>query len=705
MTVYQLSGILNALVACMVSALCFSGRPSSKLDRSFVYFAIAVSLWSVPAAVTQFISSIFYQLVMWKISVLGIIAVAPAFYNFAINLLARKKKRASTLKAICAGAVIVTALDISPLMIRGISARCPVPGPAFFVLILYFAAVLAAGLTLIEEYRAGLTGLGKDEIKYYFTASIVFFIGIISNWIFWYGIPSARFGSILAGAGIATMYAFTRFSLIEIRLTFTRAGIFTVIYAFILIIPFWLGIKTEKWQLSVALMGILASIGPFIYGILGKKVKDILLARQRQYQQMLLQISQSMIKHHDIDKLTKYIVYAVKKSVRIQYAAIFVNSNDDEAYMLRAVKDLGRMHPKFFFSYKHPLVSFMKAHKKPVTIDELPQTLDGFKEIDLGIRLIVPSFMDERLVCFLLLGDKLDKTPYSEDDINVFLTLAGQTALAVENCLYLEEFERAQERIFSADKLASLGGMADGVAHQIKNRLNQFSIAAGEQQYEIEEFMKKHKKVVDSTPELKKTFEYLVEISASMLENVKKTTNVIQGVISFAHVEEKGAGFSTFDVDDIIKPTLELLCVKHQISRFPISIIAGKSHVIYGVKSQVMECLYNLLDNAYEAFKEKKDYHVKDKDSFEAEIFFKVSKKDKYSVLEVSDNGIGIKEENMNKIFAPFFTTKSSFKTGGGVGMYVVKRMVEENHKGKIRVESEYLKGTRVYLELPEAAN
>ena len=82
-------------------------------------------------------------------------------------------------------------------------------------------------------------------------------------------------------------------------------------------------------------------------------------------------------------------------------------------------------------------------------------------------------------------------------------------------------------------------------------------------------------------------------------------------------------------------------------------------------------------------------------------IEISLTKKEKTDVFKISDNGIGIKEENMAKIFIPFFTTKSSSKSGTGIGMYIVKRMVEENHNGKVWFESTYMHGTDIIIELP----
>jgi signal transduction histidine kinase len=101
-------------------------------------------------------------------------------------------------------------------------------------------------------------------------------------------------------------------------------------------------------------------------------------------------------------------------------------------------------------------------------------------------------------------------------------------------------------------------------------------------------------------------------------------------------------------------------------------------------------------------FPEIEDETEDETESLKPIIKLRLSKNKKFSIIEISDNGIGIKDENKQKIFAPFFTTKSSQKSGTGIGLYVVKRIIEENHKGKISFQSKYMVGTRFIIEIPD---
>jgi len=409
------------------------------------------------------------------------------------------------------------------------------------------------------------------------------------------------------------------------------------------------------------------------------------------------------VREHDLNKLMRLIVHVVKMTVKIEFVGAFLKDREKGYFYFATVRGLKGLPEPFTLPLDHPLVQVIEKKHDPVSYEEInPSIDDAFVK---SLHLVVPSFgSDDELLAFLVLGEKADQSVYTQDDIDVFRILSHQASLAIENCMFVEETKESQRRLFQAEKLASIGGMADGVAHQIKNRLNHFSIASGEAQYEIQDFIKAHPEMVEQSPDLKKTFDYLAKIAQSLIDNVKRTNSVIQGILNYARVEEKDTFFSTFDVNEIVNLSLELLRVKHEIAQFPLIVEGEVGFEIYGVKAQIMESIYNILDNCYEAVQEKFKYHIspEEQDKFKHEIHLKFSQTADKSIIEIHDNGIGIKEEDSHKIFAPFFTTKSSYKSGSGIGMYVVKRMVEENHKGTIIFQSEYGKGTYFRIELPK---
>jgi len=543
------------------------------------------------------------------------------------------------------------------------------------------------------------------QIKYVILGAILGFGGGATNYPLWYSIPIPPVGNIFVSFGILVMaYAIIKHHLMDIRIALTRAGIFLFVYTFVLGIPFWIGYTTKTWFPATTLAVVLASLGPLIYRYLHLRAEEVLLAEQKRYQEVLLRASIGMVREHNLKKLSKLIVFILKKAIRLEFVAIYLFNEEENCLILEDVRGkesltyplAERINPNdTFFSY-------LMSHREPFLTDELPSSLKDCLPGLYETRVVIPSFSSSSILGCVLLGEKLSQQPFNEQDLNVFRILSRQAVLAIQNCRFMEESKHAQEKLFAAEKLASIGGMADGLAHQIKNRLNQFSLAAGELKAEIEDFGQKNASLIQQNPDLGKTFSYLKQISTSLLDNVKRTDGVIKGILDFSRVKNKEAFFTNFSLEEITELSLNLLKVKHQVTQIPLN-LTYDNPTIYSIKSHLTEVIYNLLDNAYEAIKEKEAFLKQNHalNNFIPQLQLHLTHEPLRQIIKVSDNGIGIKEEDKLKIFAPFFTTKSSYKSGSGIGSYVVKRIVEENLKGKIYFESEYLKGTTFVIELP----
>jgi len=244
--------------------------------------------------------------------------------------------------------------------------------------------------------------------------------------------------------------------------------------------------------------------------------------------------------------------------------------------------------------------------------------------------------------------------------------------------------------------------MADGIAHQIKNRLNHFAVASTEMKSVIENFIKKQAVIVREQPELRKSFDYLIKVCNSVSANVTKTDNVVKGILQYTKSEEKESYFEQFSLGKAIDLAVDLLRDKHQIEEVPVRRELDFD-LLWGIKPQVMEALYNLIDNAYEAIQERIAVSDRegDRDEYAPFIVVRSSLENKMVSIVVSDNGIGMHDEQSAKVFAPFFTTKPSAQSGSGIGMYVVKRIVEENHGGRILFQTNFMLGTNVTIQLP----
>ena len=248
----------------------------------------------------------------------------------------------------------------------------------------------------------------------------------------------------------------------------------------------------------------------------------------------------------------------------------------------------------------------------------------------------------------------------------------------------LDQLKEAEEELLQASKMVSLGQMAAGAIHEIKNLL--FVLAGQLEVLKAQE---------DFLPLAKQTVE-------SMGEQVCAMQEIVQRLLDFSRKKETKR--SVCDVNKILKNSIEL--VKYQTKvRDKVRVaeeLSKEPLVILGDPNQLQEVFLNLLMNASEAMEEKGGIltvrsfskmieHL----SREENSLFKIG--DQVIDIEFSDTGFGIDEETKNKIFKPFFTTK---KTGTGLGLSLCFNIIE-SHQGRIYVDSKKGVGTTFTVRLP----
>ncbi|MFB0566925.1 MAG: PAS domain-containing sensor histidine kinase [Candidatus Aminicenantaceae bacterium] len=223
------------------------------------------------------------------------------------------------------------------------------------------------------------------------------------------------------------------------------------------------------------------------------------------------------------------------------------------------------------------------------------------------------------------------------------------------------------QQIEKAEHLASVGELAAGLAHEIKNPI------AG---------MKGALEIINQKTD---PYDEKKEIFIEMLSQTEKINRVIQDLLSYAKPKEMS--FSSVNPNECIKNALKL--AKSQMNSKEISIhYQGiENHNLVSIDAdKIQEVILNLMLNSISAIGEKGQISIvlDKKNNKELEIMF-------------SDDGIGIKNEYLSQIFNPFFTTKNR---GTGLGLSICKKIIEA-HNGSIEVESNEGQGTTFIIRLP----
>jgi len=238
--------------------------------------------------------------------------------------------------------------------------------------------------------------------------------------------------------------------------------------------------------------------------------------------------------------------------------------------------------------------------------------------------------------------------------------------------LTVEELKTTQQHLIQSEKLASLGTLASGVAHEINNPLNfiQGGIAF------IENYIK------DNFPE---RLEEVQPVINGINTGVKRTADIVK---SLSHYNRSDTlPLSICNLHEIIDDCLIMLRNQYKNRIEVLKQYTVKQHTILGKEGKLHQAFLNVLANACQAIKDKGSISI---------ITNLIN--DEFQIT-ITDSGQGISKENIKKIFDPFFTTKDPGR-GIGLGLSITYNIIEE-HKGTIEFESQIEEGTKVTIKLP----
>jgi len=723
MLYYPISALINAVASTVVCLLAITKNPKSALNRSFSYFAFSVAFWSYCYFFWQ-ISKTAEEALFWcRVLMAGAIFIPSTFLHFSITFVDRQEKHSKTIKFWYFASILFLILDFTPLYIANVRPRLgfpywPTPGIAYAPFLAMFIGLTIYAHILVYKRYHGLSGFERNRIKYVFLGTAIGFLGGSTNYPLWYDIPIPPLGNALVAVYVIMVaYATIKYRLMDVTVFTIRGLTLGSVYILVLGIPFWVGYKYlggGLWILPVSMMAVLASAGPFIYNFVRDRAEDSVLKEQRRYHQTLLQVSQGMTLVKELDRLLSLIVHVVSRTIKIKDVALFLLDKETNNYSLKAVRYKRRLPEDLCFGTDDIFIKYIKSRKASIIREEIRSRIqrDGSRNLselravlakldELNISVIVPSFVGDLLLGFLVLGEKPRKQMYTQDDLNVFGVLANQAALAIENAVFYQEQGKTLAEKFHEHKVWSIGRMGSGVGHQINNRFQSLVYAADVARTVYLPKIKTDLTSLEATSSMQKLEEALQTFSDEAVHGSEIA-------VALTNFSRKSQAFKAVALEDVIKGALNLLSCKFKVEELNlVTEISETRPMILGNLAILQDIFMNMLDNAHDAEitrKQKTESGELPEKSYNILTRIKASpdkSKNKW-VVDVEDNGIGMTEEELNQMFIPFFTTKATTEKGTGLGMSIIKQMIDA-HKGTINIFSKYGEGTKITLTLPVA--
>ncbi|MCG3714612.1 HAMP domain-containing histidine kinase [Aliarcobacter butzleri] len=288
-------------------------------------------------------------------------------------------------------------------------------------------------------------------------------------------------------------------------------------------------------------------------------------------------------------------------------------------------------------------------------------------ELDYRIKVTSTDEIGQLENSFNEMAGKIEKLISQEKKLNTEL----EEKVIVETSKQKEQ----EQLLIQQTRLAAMGEMIGNIAHQWRQPLNALGLILQNLKfsYEIGEL---DEKMIDKS----------VKKATLLTENMSKTID------DFRNFFRPNKAKENFKINEGITKAVELIesTFEHNNIKLEKDFVSSEIE-FFGFANEFSQVILNLLTNAKDAVLENKIENPL--------IIIQTKIDDEYIYISIKDNGLGIKEEIINKIFEPYFTTKDEGK-GTGIGLYMSKIIIENNMNGKIEVKNEQ-NGANVIIKLP----
>lgn len=371
-------------------------------------------------------------------------------------------------------------------------------------------------------------------------------------------------------------------------------------------------------------------------------------------------------------------------------------------------------------SDKNKLGVWCAEHREPIFMNNVESESSKYVTFEartttgetISSLIYLPLIVEQRLIGVISV-QSYKKDAYNQYHFDILQNLATYTSIALDNAFAYEainrankELKEAQAQLVQSEKMASLGQLTAGIAHEIKNPLNfvnNFSELSIDLTKELTEEIDHFQDKFDP-----KAMDYFHEILTDLEHNVRKINehgkradSIVKGML--LHSRGKPGEMQKTDINNIVQEYLNLAYhgFRAQDSTFNVKLETNYDTTlepINVVPQNLSRVFLNIINNACYSVHEKK----KERGDKFAPVVTITTKNlgDKIEVV-IRDNGKGIPQDIIDKVFNPFFTTKPTGK-GTGLGLSMSYDIVVQEHKGDLKVTSEVGEYAEFCITIPK---
>ncbi len=363
-------------------------------------------------------------------------------------------------------------------------------------------------------------------------------------------------------------------------------------------------------------------------------------------------------------------------------------------------------------------VALVLARHEPTQVADLQQepSSDAINQITLRsgfrARLVAPLIRGEDVVGLLVVRRRMPGA-FVQNTVDLIKTFAAQSAVAIENARLfknveasLEDLRNAQDRLVQTQKLASLGQLTAGIAHEIKNPLNfvnNFSGVSAELLDELRDALAGVKADDRTRAEIAELTNTLRDNLQKIVQHGKRADSIVKNML--LHSREGSGEHRPVDINALVDEAVSLAYHGARAEKQGFNITLERSFdpaagEVDCFPQEITRVLLNLISNGFYAATMRKG--ETSPEHYEPTLLASTKNLGESVEIRIRDNGTGIPREVREKLFNPFFTTKPAGE-GTGLGLSISHDIIVKQHGGSIEVDTEPGVFTEFRIVLPRA--
>ena len=445
------------------------------------------------------------------------------------------------------------------------------------------------------------------------------------------------------------------------------------------------------------------------------------LGRSVEELRALGEVSQAVNSTLELETVLSTIVANAVQLSGTEAGAIYVFNKQQREFRLRATygmdRELIEALTQRHIGLDEPNITPAFLAGEPIHVPDLREAVSSAANdvvLRAGFRalLIAPLLRGEDIVGMLVVRRRTPGT-FPQNTIDLIKTFAAQSAVAIENARLfqnvetsLEDLRTTQDRLVQTQKLASLGQLTAGIAHEIKNPLNFVNNFSGVSAELIDEL----RETLDRVKADEKTLSEITELTNTLRDNLdkivqhgKRVDAIVKNML--LHSREGSGDHRLVDANALVEESLNLAYhgARAEKQGFKINMerffdpAAGQVDVF---PQEITRALLNLISNGFYAATKRKQQDICD--GYEPTLAASTKNLGDCVEIRIRDNGTGIPPEVREKMFNPFFTTKPAGE-GTGLGLSITHDIIVKQHSGSIEVDTQLGEFTEIRIILSRA--